>query len=90
MKVLIAILALLLLLLQYRLWFGEGSVSELRQTGQFIEQQQLENRRLEQRNNVLEAEVVELQKGLETVEDRARNDLGMVKEGEEFYLTPDN
>ncbi len=90
LKVLIVILAFILLLLQYRLWFGEGGVSELRQTERLIEQQQSENRRLEQRNNVLEAEVVELQQGMETLEERARNDLGMIKEGEQFYLTPEN
>ncbi|WP_243647307.1 septum formation initiator family protein [Aestuariirhabdus litorea] len=78
----------MLLLLQYRLWFGEGSLSQLRDTEAQIAQQRLENQRLEQRNRVLEAEVVELQQGLDTLEERARTDLGMVKEGEQFYLTP--
>ncbi len=87
-KVVIALLTLMLLSLQYRLWFGESSLSQLRETDAQIEKQRLENQRLEQRNRVLEAEVVELQRGLDTLEERARSDLGMVKEGEQFYLTP--
>ena len=78
-------LFLLLLLLQYRLWFAEGSLAELhRLDEQLVEQQEL-NRGLRTRNKQLEQEVLELQQGLETVEDRARRDLGMIREGEIYY-----
>nr|WP_319941663.1 cell division protein FtsB [Aestuariirhabdus haliotis] len=87
-KALIVLLAVMLLALQYRLWFGESSLSQLREVNAQIDQQRSENQRLEQRNRVLEAEVVELQQGVDTLEERARSDLGMIKEGEQFYLTP--
>jgi cell division protein FtsB len=78
-------LFLLLLLLQYRLWFAEGSLAELhRLDEQLVEQQEL-NRGLRARNKQLEEEVLELQQGLETVEERARRDLGMIREGEIYY-----
>ncbi len=78
-------LFLLLLLLQYRLWFAEGSLAELhRLDEQLVEQQDL-NRGLRARNKQLEQEVLELQQGLETVEERARRDLGMIREGEVYY-----
>ena len=51
-----------------------------------IADQQAENERLLERNRVMEAEVVELKQGMETVEERARHELGMVKEGETLYL----
>lgn len=79
------VLLLLLLLLQYRLWFAEGSLAELhRLDEQLLDQQEL-NRGLRDRNGQLEQEVLELQQGLETVEERARRDLGMIREGEVYY-----
>ena len=78
-------LLLLLLLLQYRLWLAEGSLAELhRLQAEFVEQQAL-NETLRVRNDWLEEEVLELQQGLETVEERARRDLGMIREGEVYY-----
>ena len=53
---------------------------------QKIAEQKAENERLIERNRVMDAEVMELKKGLETVEERARYELGMVKEGETLYL----
>lgn len=78
-------LLLLLLLLQYRLWFVEGSLAELHQLKAEVEQQQALNETLRVRNDRLEEEVLELQQGLETVEERARRDLGMIREGEVYY-----
>jgi cell division protein FtsB len=81
-------LALLLLLLasQYRLWFAdEGSIAELHRLEQDMQRQQARNRELEERNARLEQEVIELQQGLETVEERARRDLGMIRDGETYY-----
>jgi len=51
-----------------------------------IQVQRNENRRLHARNRVMEAEVMELKQGMETVEERARHELGMVKQGETLYL----
>jgi cell division protein FtsB len=78
-------LLLLLSLLQYRLWLAEGSLAELhRLKAEFVQQQAL-NETLRVRNERLEEEVLELQQGLETVEERARRDLGMIREGEVYY-----
>lgn len=78
-------LLLLLLLLQYRLWFAEGSLAELHRLQAEVAQQQALNETLRVRNDLLSEEVVELQQGLETVEERARRDLGMIREGEVYY-----
>ena len=79
------VLILLLAGLQYRLWVGDGSLAEIAELKRQIAAQQGENRHLLERNRILEAEVLELKKGMETVEERARHELGMVKEGETLY-----
>jgi cell division protein FtsB len=71
--------------LQYRLWVGNGSLAQATELRQQIADQEAENTRLEERNRVLDAEVAELKKGMETVEERARQELGMVKNGETLY-----
>ena len=85
-------LVLLLLLggLQYRLWVGNGSLAQVAELKQQIDEQHAENERLLERNRVLDAEVMELKKGMETVEERARHELGMVKEGETLFQLPQN
>jgi len=80
------VLVLLLAGLQYRLWIGEGSLAQVSRLQQQIAEQQGENERLLERNRILEAEVMELKRGMETVEERARQELGMLKEGETLYL----
>lgn len=82
---LLAVLVVLLLGLQYRLWVGDGSLAQVTELKQQIAEQQGENQRLLERNRILEAEVMELKSGMETVEERARHELGMVKEGETLY-----
>lgn len=82
---LIFFLVLVLFGLQYRLWVGEGSLAQVTELKQQISEQRGENERLQERNRVLEAEVMELKKGMETVEERARHELGMVKDGETLY-----
>lgn len=74
----------LLLLMQYKLWFGDGSVREVMELRQTAEAQQLKNNEIKQRNIVLEAEVEDLKTGLEAVEERARSELGMIKKVETF------
>lgn len=82
---LFVVLILMLGGLQYRLWVGEGSLAQVSGLNKQIAEQQGENQRLLDRNRILEAEVVELKQGMETVEERARHELGMVKEGETLY-----
>lgn len=79
------ILLLLLGGLQYRLWIGEGSFSQVTQLQQQIAEQRAQNEELLERNHLLEAEIMELKQGMETVEERARHELGMVKRGEVLY-----
>ena len=71
--------------LQYRLWLGDGSITEIMSLRQAIEAQREENERLYARNRELEAEVVDLKTGLESIEYRARPDLGMTRKDETFY-----
>jgi cell division protein FtsB len=78
-------LLLLLVILQITLWFGGGGLLELWQQHQEVEAQREENARLRERNEALNAEVLDLKQGLDAVEEHAREDLGMVKEGEVFY-----
>jgi cell division protein FtsB len=73
------------LILQWRLWAGEGGVSELRQLEEQLMAQQSENEALRLRNQMLENEVLDLKTGLEAIEERARSDLGMTREDEIFY-----
>ncbi|WP_423894354.1 cell division protein FtsB [Candidatus Pelagadaptatus aseana] len=86
MKYLIPLLLLMLIGLQYRLWIGEGSLADVVRLDREIAAQQQENERLKQRNDVLAAEVRALKSGDNAVEERAREDLGMIKQGETFYL----
>lgn len=84
MRILVAILLILFLLLQYDLWVGDGSLATVWHLKQEIKQQKAENRQLRERNRALEAEVQDLKQGLEALEERARNELGMIKKGETF------
>jgi cell division protein FtsB len=84
MKVLIAVLVLIFITLQYKLWFGDGSLSEVVQLSRELETQKARLQELEDRNRMLEAQVLDLQNGLDAFEEKARNDLGMIKEGETF------
>jgi cell division protein FtsB len=84
-KLLVVVLLILLGLLQYRLWFGDSNLRQVRIYQQQIEELQQEGARRKQRNQLLEAEVLDLKNGLEAVEERARQDLGMIKKGETFF-----
>ncbi len=85
MRALFAILLLILVLLQLKMWFGEGGFSDVRRLEQRVEEQAKENEALAQRNRELQAEVEDLRQGLGAVEERARSELGLIKENEEFY-----
>ena len=84
MKILIALLVMMLIGLQYKLWFGDGSLSEVVQLSRELEIQKQKLSELEGRNKILEAQVLDLQNGLDAFEEKARNDLGMIKQGETF------
>lgn len=85
MRWLLASLVTLLLVLQYRLWIAEGSLAEQHRLEQQVREQSAVNARLEERNAVLERDVLELQNGNDSVEERAREELGLIREGEVFY-----
>jgi cell division protein FtsB len=85
MKTLVALLVALLLLLQYKLWVGPGSFAEVWRFSRAIVEQHQHNTGLEERNNTLEAEVLDFKEGQDAVEERARSELGMIKPDETFY-----
>lgn len=85
MRWLLLVLLLILALLQYRLWFASGSLAEQQRLEKQVLEQSKINRELRSRNTSLEREVLELQSGLGGVEKRAREELGLIREGEVFY-----
>ena len=89
MRVLIAVFALALALLQLTHWMSDSGLRELADLRARVEAQTAANAALAARNAVLEAEVDDLKQGLDAVEERARSELGMVKRNETFYqVTP--
>ncbi len=84
MKTLVGVLIIILIGLQYKLWLGDGSLSEVVQLSRELEAQKRKLHQLEERNRVLEAQVLDLQNGFDAFEEKARNDLGMIKQGETF------
>lgn len=85
MKLLTLALVALILLIQYPLWLGKGSWLRVWEVDQQIRAQRETNRRLQERNSGLEAEVRDLKVGLEAIEERARSELGMIKRDEIFF-----
>jgi len=79
------LLVALLGALQYRLWFGKNSVSDFRGMEIQIGVLEKQNANLRQRNQLLRADIEDLQLGIESMEERARNELGLIKNGETFY-----
>ena len=84
MRILILVLLLLLGWFQYRLWVGEGSLAEVTALRREILAQGEEMEKLRTRNRRLQAEVEDLRQGRDALEERARSELGMIKEGEIF------
>jgi cell division protein FtsB len=85
LHILLMLLALLLAFLQYKLWLGSGGEREVAALRAQVASHESENRKLQQRNEALKAEVEDLKSGEAAVEERARSELGMVKPGETFY-----
>jgi cell division protein FtsB len=84
MRWLVLLLLVLLGFLQYRLWVGDGGLAELHTLRSQIAEHEAELKRLQARNSALAAEVQNLKTGLDAIEERARNELGMIRRGEVF------
>ena len=78
------LLTVVLLLLQYRLWFSHDGLPSVMHLYRSVVLQEQRNIILEERNQVLAAEVQDLKSGLDAIEERARSELGMIKQGETF------
>ncbi len=89
MRWLIIILVILLTGLQWRLWVGEGSLAHRAELNRQLQQQEDENLALRQRNQQIATDVESLKNNLDAIEEKARADLGMIKQGETFYLVID-
>lgn len=85
MRLVTPILLILVLMLQYRLWFGRNSVADYAQLKASVANQAQINEKLERRNELLKKEILDLKRGHNAVEERARNELGLIKQGEVFY-----
>ena len=85
MKTLAGCLLALLVALQWRLWFGEGSVQQVVRLAEEARAARAEVLRLEGRDRALAAEVADLKSGLDAIEERARSELGMIDEDETFF-----
>jgi cell division protein FtsB len=90
MRILAYTLAAFILLLQYPLWFGKGGWLRVWSLERQLREQRQTNAALSQRNGALEAEVRDLKQGLEAIEERARYELGLIKQDEVFFqiVTP--
>lgn len=85
MKLLVLVLMSLVLLIQYPLWLGKGSWMRVWEVDRQIGAQREANMQLKARNAALDAEVRDLKQGLEAIEERARSELGMVRQDEVFF-----
>jgi cell division protein FtsB len=81
---------MLLVWLQYKIWLQDGGIPEVLQLQQEVESVKTEVEKLEERNASLDAEVQDLKKGLDAIEERARSEMGMIKEGEVYYQVIDS
>ena len=85
MRLLALALAALIALLQYPLWLGKGSWLRVWEVDRQLSAQRELNRNLQARNAALDAEVRDLKQGLDAIEERARSELGMIKQDEIFF-----
>ncbi len=85
-KCFIALLIVALLGLQYRLWFGHGSFTQISNLEKEVALRRAEKLNKEERNAILKAEIKDLKEGFDAAEEVARSELGLIKEGETFFL----
>ena len=88
MRILAVVFALLILALQYPMWLGKGGWLKVRELDRQVQAQKEVNADLKARNAALDAEVRDLKQGVEAVEERARSDLGMIRQDEVFFQLP--
>ena len=86
MRILTLILIIIFILLQMDIWFKEDGKKRTEELNQMINTQQQENKEMMIRNSELEQEIKDLKDGTEALEEKARTEMGMIKEGEELYL----
>jgi cell division protein FtsB len=85
-RFILLILCLMIVGLQSRLWIGESSLAHVDGLGAEVDLQSAENNQKRMRNEVLKAEVKDLREGLDAIEEKARSELGLVKDGETFFM----
>ncbi len=85
MRMIVIFLIVALVGLQYKLWLGDGSVAQWLLLEDKLAAQEEENKLLAARNRSVEADIAELKSGDQALEEQARFELGMVKEGETYY-----
>jgi cell division protein FtsB len=88
LRILAALLALLILGLQYPMWLGKGGWLRVRELDRQVNAQQHVNSELASRNAALDADVRDLKQGFEAIEERARSELGMIRQDEVFFQLP--
>jgi len=84
-KIIAIVLLLLFIWLQYKIWLQDGGIPEIVELQQEVADVKVEVQTLQERNASLDAEVKDLKKGLDAIEERARSEMGMIKEGEVYY-----
>ena len=88
-RIVSGILIVMLAGLQYRLWIADGGIAHTHRLKSELQAQREDNERLRARNAAMDAEIKDLKSGLAAIEGRARSSLGMIKQGETFYLVVD-
>jgi cell division protein FtsB len=88
LRALAAIFAILILALQYPIWLGKGGWLRVRELDRQVEAQKKINAGLAARNTALDADVRDLKQGYEAIEERARAELGMIRNDEVFFQLP--
>lgn len=89
MRPILIFLLLALAGLQYKLWLGDGSVLQWFRLENKLAAEEQDNKQLAARNRAIEADILELKSGEQALEEQARYELGMVKEGEVYYQCDD-
>jgi cell division protein FtsB len=84
-RFIVVILLVLLVMLQYRIWLGNGGLPQVLKLDGEIEQVQEQVEHLQERNQALDAEVLDLKTGLQAIEERARSELGMMHKDDVYY-----
>jgi len=84
-KIFSSLLIVLIVILQYNIWFGGNGKQKINHLQMTIDQQQKQNQRLSQQNQELKREIYLLRNKPESLEEKAREQLGLIKKDEFFY-----